>query len=133
MAKYFHQKFVIFDKITESFLVEKWRTLGDARRCICKNLLNLGFQDNIHFSIYQVGYKWRVSFPFSAKYYDRNFKCLFWKFVFQISNLRGIARLPLKCSIWGTNNQLPNIFYKFVHLQLFNVKHKIVHLQVVWH
>ena len=25
----------------------------------------------------------------------------------------------LKCSIWGTNNQLPNIFYKFVHLQLF--------------
>ena len=38
----------------------------------------------------------------------------------------------LKCSIWGTNNQLPNIFYKFIHLQLFNIKHKIVYLQVVW-
>ena len=27
---------------------------------------------------------------------------------------------------------MPNIFYKFVHLQLFNIKHKIVHLQFVW-
>ena len=26
---------------------------------------------------------------------------------------------------------MPNIFYKFAHLQLFNIKHKIVHLQVV--
>ena len=27
---------------------------------------------------------------------------------------------------------MPNIFDKFVYLQLFNIKHKIVHLQVVW-
>ena len=27
---------------------------------------------------------------------------------------------------------MPNIFYKFVHLQLFNIKHKIAPLQVVW-
>ena len=38
----------------------------------------------------------------------------------------------LECSIRGTNNQLPNMFYKFVYLQLFNNKNKIVHLQVVW-
>ena len=38
----------------------------------------------------------------------------------------------LKCSIRGTNNQLPNIYYEFVHVQLFNIRHEIVHLQVVW-
>ena len=38
----------------------------------------------------------------------------------------------LKCSIRGTNNQLQNIFYKFVHPQLFNIKHKFVHFQLVW-
>ena len=37
----------------------------------------------------------------------------------------------LKRCIPGTYNQLPNIFYKSIHLQLFNSKHKIVHLQVV--
>ena len=37
----------------------------------------------------------------------------------------------LKCSIRGTNNHFPNIFYKFIYLQLFNIKHKIIHLQVV--
>ena len=42
---------------------------------------------------------------------------------------RGVTRVP-KCSIRGNNNQLPNIFYKFVHLQLFNIKHKFVHLQL---
>ena len=36
----------------------------------------------------------------------------------------------LKCSIRGTNNELGNIFYKFVHLQLFRVKYKFVHLQL---
>ena len=36
----------------------------------------------------------------------------------------GAWRGYLKCSIQGTNNQLPNIFY--------NINHKIVHLQVVW-
>ena len=28
----------------------------------------------------------------------------------------------LKCSIWGTNNKLPNIFYDFFQFQLFDVK-----------
>ena len=27
---------------------------------------------------------------------------------------------------------MSNIFYKFIHLQLFNIKHKIAHLQIVW-
>ena len=43
----------------------------------------------------------------------------------------GAYRGYLKCSIRGTNNQSPIIFYKFAHLQLFNIKHKISHLQVV--
>ena len=43
---------------------------------------------------------------------------------------RVVARVPT-CSIRGTNNQFPNIFYEFVHFQLLNIKHKIVHLQVV--
>ena len=30
----------------------------------------------------------------------------------------------------GTNNQLRNRFYKFVHFQLFNVKYKFVQLQL---
>ena len=42
---------------------------------------------------------------------------------------RGIGRV-LKCSIRGTNNELQNRFYKFVHLQLFSVKYKFVHLQL---
>ena len=42
----------------------------------------------------------------------------------------GVQRRYLKCSIRGTNNQLPNVFYKSAHLQLCNIKHKIVHLQV---
>ena len=45
--------------------------------------------------------------------------------------LTGAQRGYLKCSNRGINNQLPNIFYKFIHLPLFNVEHKIVHLQVV--
>ena len=42
--------------------------------------------------------------------------------------VRGVARVPqgsLMCSIRGTNNQLQNIFYMFVHLQLFNTKIKL--------
>ena len=42
---------------------------------------------------------------------------------------QGAYRGYLNCNIRGTNNQLPNIFYKLVHL---NIKYKIVHLQVVW-
>ena len=46
--------------------------------------------------------------------------------VYKSRALRGY----LKCSIWGTNNQLWNRFYKFVHLLLFNVKYKFVQLQL---
>ena len=46
--------------------------------------------------------------------------------------MQGRSRGYLKCSIRGTNNQLQNVFYKFIHLQLFIIKHKIVHLQVFW-
>ena len=42
----------------------------------------------------------------------------------------GASRGYLKCSIRGTTNQIRNIFYKFVHLQLFNVKDKFVQLQL---
>ena len=48
-----------------------------------------------------------------------------------INTAAGALRGYFKCSIRGANNQSPNIFYKFIHLQLFNNKHKIVHLQVV--
>ena len=41
----------------------------------------------------------------------------------------GAYRGYLMCSIRGTNNQLPNIFYKFVHLQLFNITHNTVHVK----
>ena len=47
MAKLFCQKFVIFSMITDSCLVEKWGILERARRCVCKGLLNLDFQDSI--------------------------------------------------------------------------------------
>ena len=46
---------------------------------------------------------------------------------FEESNInRGVA----KCSIRGTNNQLPNRYYEFSHLQLFNVTYKFAHLQL---
>ena len=44
----------------------------------------------------------------------------------------GAYRGYLNCSIRGTNNQLPNIFYKLVHLHLLNIKYKNDHLQVAW-
>ena len=69
MAKLFLQKFVILNMITDSFLVDKWRTLEHVSRYVCKNLLNLDCQDSIRFCIYQVAYK--------AKYFDRNCKCFF--------------------------------------------------------
>ena len=37
-----------------------------------------------------------------------------------------------KCSIRGTNDQLPNMFYKLFIFNCFNIKHKTVHLQFVW-
>ena len=57
MAKFFLQKFVIFNMITDPFLVEKWGTSVGARRYTCKNLLNLDCQDSIRISIFQVAYK----------------------------------------------------------------------------
>ena len=46
---------------------------------------------------------------------------------FEESNInRGVA----KCSIRGTNNQLPNRFNEFFHLQLFNVTYEFAHLQL---
>ena len=60
MAKLFLQKFVIFNMITNPFLVEKWGTLERARRYVCKNLLNLDCQDSVCFNIYQVANKGRI-------------------------------------------------------------------------
>ena len=41
MAKFFLQKFVIFNMITDYFLVEKWETLKHVKRYVWKNSLNL--------------------------------------------------------------------------------------------
>ena len=60
MAQFFLQKFVIFNVITDSVLVEEWRTLERAWRYVCKNLLNIDSQYSIRFGIYQVAYKWRI-------------------------------------------------------------------------
>ena len=80
MARFFLQKFVIFNMITDSFLIEKWGALERARRNVWINLPNLDCQDSIRFNIYQVAneesFGKSFSFPFSAKYFDRNFKCL---------------------------------------------------------
>ena len=60
MAKFFLEKFVIFNIITGFFLLEKRVTLERARRYVWKNLLNLDCQDSIRFGIFQVAYKWRI-------------------------------------------------------------------------
>ena len=86
MVKFFLQKFIIFNAITDSFIVEKRGTLESARRHVCKNLLNLHCLGSIRFGIFQVAYNWgksfgkRFYFPFSAKHFDYNFKCLFLDF-----------------------------------------------------
>ena len=54
MATFFLQKFVIFNTIPDSFLVEKWGTLERARRYLCKYLLNLDFQDSICFAFFKL-------------------------------------------------------------------------------
>ena len=54
MVKLIHQKFVIFNMIIDSFLVEKWETLEVARRYDWIHLLHLGCQDSIRFGIFQV-------------------------------------------------------------------------------
>ena len=57
MVRFFPQMFVIFNIITDSFLVEKRGTLERARKHVCKNLLYFHCQDSIRFGIYQVAYK----------------------------------------------------------------------------
>ena len=62
------------------FLVEKWETLEDARRSaktnwiyIIRIVFVLAF---IKLLINEESFGKSFSFPFSAKYFDRNFKCL---------------------------------------------------------
>ena len=93
MAKFFLQKCVIFNIITDSFLVEKWGVLERPGSYASKNLLNLDYQNSIRFGIFQVTYKWgksfakSFSFPFSAKCFDRNFKCIFYFEVLSVYRL----------------------------------------------
>ena len=61
-------------------LVEKWGTLEHARRCPCKNLLNVDCQDSICFTFFKLfknehSFGKSFSFPFSEKCFDRDFKC----------------------------------------------------------
>ena len=60
MVKFFLQKFVIFNTITDSFSVEKWETLELVRRYVCENLLNLNCHCSIRFGIFQVVCKWII-------------------------------------------------------------------------
>ena len=78
----FSSKVCHFQYITDSFLVEKWGTLERARRYIWKNLVDLDCQDSIRFGIFKLliiekSQGKSFSFPFSAKCFDRNFRCLF--------------------------------------------------------
>ena len=72
MVKFF--LFVIFNMITDSFLVEKCRTLERTRRYVCKNLLNFDCQNSIRFGIFKLLINEE---SFSAKCFDRNFKSWF--------------------------------------------------------
>ena len=65
----FRSKFVIFSMIPNSFLIEEWETLEDARRYVC-NLLNLDCQDSICFAFFKLfkneeSFGNSFSFPFS--------------------------------------------------------------------
>ena len=57
MTNFFLQKFVIFNMITDSFLVEKWGTLERAKMYVCKSLLDLDCQGSIRLGIFYVAYK----------------------------------------------------------------------------
>ena len=48
--------FVIFNMITDYFLVEKRGTLEHAIKYVCKNILYFYCQESIRFGIYQVAY-----------------------------------------------------------------------------
>ena len=53
MAKFFLQKFVIFNMITDDILVEKMGTFERARRHVWKSLLNLDSEVSTPFAIFQ--------------------------------------------------------------------------------
>ena len=55
-AKLFLQKLITSSIITDSFLVEKFGKFEHVRRYVCKNLLNLDYQESIRFGIFQVSY-----------------------------------------------------------------------------
>ena len=55
-AKLFLQKLITFNIITDSFLVEKFGKFEHVRRYVCKNLLNLDYQESIRFGIFQISY-----------------------------------------------------------------------------
>ena len=57
MANFVLQRFVIFNMITDSFLVEKWGTLERAKTYVCKSLLDLDCQGSIRLGMFYVAYK----------------------------------------------------------------------------
>ena len=57
MVQFPIQKFVIFNVITNSILVEKLGKLERAKNYVYKNLSNVDSQDSICFGIYQVAYE----------------------------------------------------------------------------
>ena len=57
MAKFFPQKFVIFNMITDYFLAEKQGRLECERRYVCQILLNLDIRESIRLGTFQVAYK----------------------------------------------------------------------------
>ena len=74
MATFLLEMFVIFNMITDLFLVEKWGTLERAKRYVCFRIVfvlaSFNFENEESFG--KSSY-----FPFSAKCFDRNFKYLF--------------------------------------------------------
>ena len=54
MAKFFVQKIVIFNMITDDILAEKMGSFECAKRHVWKNLLNLDCQVVIPFDIFRV-------------------------------------------------------------------------------
>ena len=60
MTKFFPQKFVIFNMITDYFLAEKQGRLECERRYVCQILLNLDIRESIRLGTFQVAYKWRI-------------------------------------------------------------------------
>ena len=83
IPKCFLQMFVIFNMITDSSLVQKCGTLERARRYVCKNLLNLDYQNSIHFGIVKLlinEESLRKSFIFQQNVLKETWKVCFKKF-----------------------------------------------------